>query len=105
MATGFSYICSFAGVKTFVDMRETIGLSGTFWTYAVLSVFGLIFSLIFVPETKGRTLDEMEPKSSNNYGGSVNDVATKAVVAALKDTRVPKVEMVRRMFALPPKLT
>lgn len=40
-----------------------------------------------------------------NYGGSVNDVATKAVVAALKDTRVPKVEMVRRMFALPPKLT
>lgn len=72
VTTGFSYICSFAGVKTFVDMRENIGLSGTFWTYAVLSVFGLIFSLIFVPETKGRTLDEMEPKASNNFGRSVN---------------------------------
>jgi hypothetical protein len=66
MATGFSYICAFAGVKTFVDMRENIGLSGTFWTYAGLSVIGLIFSLVFVPETKGRTLDEMEPKSSNS---------------------------------------
>lgn len=76
MATGFSYICAFAGVKTFVDMRENIGLSGTFWTYAILSVIGLVFSLVFVPETKGRTLDEMEPKSSNSFRRHNNNNST-----------------------------
>ena len=62
LATGFSYICAFVGVKTFVDLRESIGMDGTFWTYAVISLFGLVFSLLAVPETRGRMLDEMKPK-------------------------------------------
>ena len=63
ITTAFSYVCAFVGVKTFVDLRESVGLHGTFWTYSVISFIGLIFSLVFVPETKGKTLDEMEPKS------------------------------------------
>ena len=64
LATAFSYVCAFVAVKTFVDMREHLGLHGTFWCYAAVSVVGLIYCMLFVPETKGKTLDEMEPKHS-----------------------------------------
>ena len=32
--------------------------------YSAVSVVGLAFALVFVPETKGRTLDEMQPKKA-----------------------------------------
>ncbi len=64
LATAFSYVCAFVGVKTFVDLREAVGLHGAFWTYAIVAALGFVFSLIFVPETRGTTLDEMIPKSS-----------------------------------------
>ena len=63
VATAFSYVCAFVGVKTFVDLRQAVGMHGTFWAYALISVLGLVFSIAFVPETKGRTLDEMQMKS------------------------------------------
>ena len=63
MTTSFSYICSFVSVKTFVDLEAWLGLHGAFWIYASISIFGLIFVLICVPETRGRDLDEMEIKS------------------------------------------
>ncbi|KAF4513810.1 UNVERIFIED_CONTAM: hypothetical protein B566_EDAN015873 [Ephemera danica] len=65
IATGFSYACAFIGVKTFVDFQQWLGLYGAFWLYAVISVFGLFFVLIYVPETKGCDLDEMEQKYNN----------------------------------------
>ena len=46
LATGFSYVCAFVGVKTFVDLREAVGLHGTFWTYAVISFLGLLFRYV-----------------------------------------------------------
>ena len=79
ITTAFSYVCAFVGVKTFVDLRENVGLHGTFWTYSVISFLALIFTLVFVPETRGKTLDEMEPKSgiitsvekNQNNGGMI----------------------------------
>ncbi|CAH2058418.1 unnamed protein product, partial [Iphiclides podalirius] len=61
MATAFSYLCAFVGVKTFVDFQQTLGLHGAFWLYASISVGGLCFVVCCVPETKGRDLDEMDP--------------------------------------------
>lgn len=62
LATSFSYLCAFAGVKTFVDLQESLGLDYMFWLYAVISLLGLIFVVTCVPETKGRKMDEMDPK-------------------------------------------
>ena len=67
-AAAFSYVCAFIAVKTFVDMRSAFGLGGTFWAYAVVSLFGLVFCVLCVPETKGRTLDEMEPAEGGGGG-------------------------------------
>lgn len=66
LATAFSYLCAFVGVKTFVDFQQMFGLHGAFWLYAFISVGGLCFVVCCVPETKGRDLDEMDPKSVQN---------------------------------------
>jgi SP family galactose:H+ symporter-like MFS transporter len=45
---------------TFLTFIQLLGLSGTFWLYAVVGVLGLIFCYKLVPETKGHTLEEIE---------------------------------------------
>ncbi|XP_045473273.1 facilitated trehalose transporter Tret1-like [Harmonia axyridis] len=60
LATAFSYLCAFIGVKTFVDFQELFGLYGAFWLYAFISVCGLCFVVCCVPETKGRDLTEID---------------------------------------------
>ncbi|XP_055593568.1 facilitated trehalose transporter Tret1-like [Uranotaenia lowii] len=62
IATSFSYFCAFLGVKTFMDFQAMFGLHGTFWLYACISCVGLFFVIMVVPETKGRDLEEMDPK-------------------------------------------
>uniref|UniRef100_A0AAG5DDC8 Major facilitator superfamily (MFS) profile domain-containing protein n=1 Tax=Anopheles atroparvus TaxID=41427 RepID=A0AAG5DDC8_ANOAO len=62
IATSFSYFCAFLSVKTFVDFQNFLGLHGTFWLYACISCVGLFFVIMVVPETRGRDLEEMDPR-------------------------------------------
>jgi MFS family permease len=39
---------------------QTIGNSGTFLIYGAFAIFGLFFIMRILPETKGRTLEELE---------------------------------------------
>lgn len=45
---------------TFLSLMNTLGVSRTFWFYAVASVAAFYFSARRVPETKGRTLEQIE---------------------------------------------
>ena len=65
ITSSFSYACAFVSVKTFVDLESAFGLHGAFWIYAMVSLLGLVFVLIFVPETRGRGLDEMTETDAN----------------------------------------
>ena len=58
--TAFSYLCAFLGVKTFVDFNTVFGLYGTFWTYGVITLVGVIFYWALVPETREEPLEEMK---------------------------------------------
>ena len=53
---GFNLIVS----VTFLDLVEAIGNAGAFLVYAILSVAALVFVAVVVPETKGRSLEEIE---------------------------------------------
>jgi MFS transporter, SP family, arabinose:H+ symporter len=39
---------------------STLGSAGTFLVYGMFASAALLFVLMFVPETKGRTLEELE---------------------------------------------
>jgi sugar porter (SP) family MFS transporter len=45
---------------TFLTLLQMIGPTRTFWLYGLLAVAAWIFSYFRVPETKGRTLEEIE---------------------------------------------
>ncbi|XP_058098268.1 probable inositol transporter 2 [Magnolia sinica] len=46
--------------QSFLSLTEAIGTSWTFFIFGLISVAGLIFVLIFVPETKGLPIEEVE---------------------------------------------
>ncbi len=37
-----------------------LGASGTFWLYGVVCLIGATFTFIFVPETKGKSIEEIQ---------------------------------------------
>jgi sugar porter (SP) family MFS transporter len=45
---------------TFLTLLEAMGASRTFWLYGLFAIGAWIFSYYLVPETKGRTLEEIE---------------------------------------------
>lgn len=45
---------------TYLSLVEAIGSAGAFWVYSAMSVVNLLFILRLMPETKGRSLEEIE---------------------------------------------
>jgi SP family galactose:H+ symporter-like MFS transporter len=45
---------------TFLTLTQAIGKNGAFWLYGLLSIGAVLFVQFLVPETKGRTLEEIE---------------------------------------------
>ncbi|XP_037038353.1 facilitated trehalose transporter Tret1 isoform X3 [Bradysia coprophila] len=62
VATGFNWSCTFIVTKAFADLIEAIGLSGCFWFFGCICVIGLVFEIMCVPETQGKSLEEIERK-------------------------------------------
>ncbi|KAL1123460.1 hypothetical protein AAG570_002540 [Ranatra chinensis] len=60
MTTCVGHFCVFIVVKTFPMMQKTITKYGTFWLYGGISLAGTFFFYFCLPETKGRTLQEIE---------------------------------------------
>jgi SP family sugar porter-like MFS transporter len=45
---------------TFPILNEKLGTAGTFWIYAAICLFGLVFTVFTLPETKGKSLEQIE---------------------------------------------
>ena len=45
---------------TFPVISDRLSASAAFWLYAVMCAVGLVFMIFFLPETKGKTLEEIE---------------------------------------------
>jgi MFS transporter, SP family, galactose:H+ symporter len=53
---GFDFLVT----ATFLTLAEKLGMRGCFLLFAVLCVAALLFAFAFVPETRRRTLEEIE---------------------------------------------
>lgn len=60
IATFSLWVASFLLTYTFPLLNEHFGASGTFWLYSFISVAGYSFIQRKLPETKGRSLEEIE---------------------------------------------
>jgi hypothetical protein len=46
--------------QTFPVMYEKLGLARCFWVYAAICLAGFLFIYFRLPETKGKTLEQIE---------------------------------------------
>ncbi|KAJ2722852.1 hypothetical protein GGI07_003039 [Coemansia sp. Benny D115] len=60
IATATNWVSNFVISVTFLTMTLHITASGTFWLYAGILFFGLIFVYLRVPETKGLKLEDVQ---------------------------------------------
>ena len=60
VAATFNWGANLLVTLTFLTLVERLGPTWTFWLYGLSAVGAWIFSYYFVPETKGRTLEEIE---------------------------------------------
>jgi len=54
------WIACFILVYTFPILNASLGSAGTFWLYAAICVAGFLFILRKLPETKGKSLEDIE---------------------------------------------
>jgi SP family sugar porter-like MFS transporter len=60
IAVSALWIASFILTFTFPMILRAIGSAATFWLYAAICCVGFVFIWMRVPETKGRTLEQIE---------------------------------------------
>lgn len=60
VATSSLWIASFVLTYTFPLLNRALNASGTFWVYALICVGGFLFIFKKLPETKGKSLEEIE---------------------------------------------
>jgi sugar porter (SP) family MFS transporter len=60
IATVSLWLACILVTATFLSLVEAIGSTGAFWLYAAMSVLNLVFIGRLMPETKGRSLEEIE---------------------------------------------
>jgi sugar porter (SP) family MFS transporter len=60
LATFSLWVACFILTYTFPLLNASLGAYGTFWVYAVICFLGFVFILIKLPETKGKSLENIE---------------------------------------------
>ncbi|KAJ1123275.1 hypothetical protein NDU88_001748 [Pleurodeles waltl] len=50
---------------SFLDVVDSIGLSWTFLLYGLMGMFAVAFIYVFIPETKGQSLEEIDKQFAN----------------------------------------
>lgn len=56
------HLTAFVVTKLFLVLSESAGLHAPFWIFTACSLAGAVFTLLYVPETKGRTLEQIQEK-------------------------------------------
>jgi len=65
VSTFFLWTACFLLTYTFPLLNEWLKASGTFWIYGGICIAGFLFILKFLPETKGKSLEEIEKQFGN----------------------------------------
>ncbi|MBE9143440.1 sugar porter family MFS transporter [Planktothrix mougeotii] len=52
---------------TFLSIVNALGRPGAFWLYAVLTLGSVVFTYFLVPETKGRTLEQIQEELKTHH--------------------------------------
>jgi hypothetical protein len=74
IVSSFNLLMTLLVLKFFPNITTAFGFHGLFWIYAVISLFGSTFSFFFIPETKGKSLKDIESHFSRENLISPQDI-------------------------------
>jgi len=60
IAAGFNWACAFIVTKFATNLEDLINTSGLYFLFCAVNVLGIVFVIILLPETKGKTPDDMK---------------------------------------------
>ncbi|KAJ3673999.1 hypothetical protein LUZ60_005991 [Juncus effusus] len=75
LGTGMNRIMSGVITMTFISLYKAISMAGSFYLYASIASLGWVFFYVFLPETRGRSLEDTEvlfSKAKDANGGEKN---------------------------------
>jgi len=61
----FNWLVAFIVTKFYSDMTDAVKSYGTFWIFSLFCAVGIVFVYFLVPETKGKTLDQIQRELSH----------------------------------------
>lgn len=88
-----NWTVNFVVSLTFLTLMDALGVSPTFWLYTAICALAVVFAVRCVPETKGRSLEEIEQelrsaadeKAGTDTGDTATAEATRHRVGASSD--------------------
>ncbi|KZS13711.1 Uncharacterized protein APZ42_021097 [Daphnia magna] len=67
LSSSFNLCCTFTVVRSFPLMQISMEKYGAFWFFMCCTLVGIVFVYFLLPETKGKTLDDIEKLFSVKY--------------------------------------
>lgn len=77
VVSSLAYIFIFAVVKLYPECLTKMHMYGMMWSFAAISICAVVFVLLFLPETQGKTLIEIE----NDFQGKKKNEEAKEAEA------------------------
>ena len=65
IATQVNWLCAFLVIRFYKDMAASMHSYGTYWFFAAVCFLCVIYVFAFLPETKGKTFEEVEELFAN----------------------------------------
>ncbi|XP_045766502.1 facilitated trehalose transporter Tret1-2 homolog isoform X2 [Maniola jurtina] len=73
----FNWLLSFTVTSTFNSLNTLIGSGQVFWVFAGIMLIGFVFIFFVVPETKGKSVDEIQLMLGAEPQATINNVDEK----------------------------
>lgn len=83
LVAALAYVQAFIFIKTFFTLHNLLTLPGIFALYGLFSVVGTLLLYIYLPETEGKTLEEIESVVENHF----NNVSRRLRVSENEDRK------------------
>ena len=72
LATSFNWLVSFLVSQFIPDIGDAIGASSCYFIFSAICLMGTVFTILFVPETKGKSEDEIKNLFSTKGSTTLN---------------------------------
>ncbi|XP_076679823.1 facilitated trehalose transporter Tret1 isoform X2 [Andrena cerasifolii] len=90
ITTSMVQMLTFTMIKMYPDARALVGIESTMWMFAGASLLGALFALTILPETRGRSLDQIESGFLSKPGPEIDSQSWPSMVSQPRNVTLQK---------------